>query len=330
MNYIIGQFTVLEQDEIIKNVCNGKLLRPKRPNLNLNVSTTLGCSYLHNEDRYLKCGPFKFELQYADPYRLVLHDFLTTHNINQIEKEIKPRLTHTNMQPLLIDQDASNNTDTDIYDAATIYFGDDHISDNKNKNVSGKMKEEYIFAHDKYELNVSATSDERYHYSKSLATTITNRIKMATYLQGTDHEHIGKYKASLYGLAGMTERHSDSYGVEEGRSLSHLYSHFRSTGDNMVTVMFHITDVAFGGSTYFCSKDHEGSLSSEKGAALIWFNLKPSGFPDENQWHGGCPVAAGMKFVVTRWFKQYHQWRKFPCLLDKDTTVDISVLLKSY
>ena len=67
------------------------------------------------------------------------------------------------------------------------------------------------------------------------------------------------------------------------RQLDPIYGHYRSTGDNLATIMLHIADVAFGGSTYFCSKGYEGSLSPEKGAALIWFNLKASGFADENQ-----------------------------------------------
>ena len=61
----------------------------------------------------------------------------------------------------------------------------------------------------------------------------------------------------------------------------------------------------------------------KEGSALLWMNLKSSGYRDEQQNHGGCPVAAGKKFIITKWFYNYFQYKKFPCETKHDMSLSM-------
>ena len=57
------------------------------------------------------------------------------------------------------------------------------------------------------------------------------------------------FRASVYGLGGITQEHSDAYGVKSGERFSNQYVEIYSTVDIIATMMLHITDVSVGGGT---------------------------------------------------------------------------------
>ena len=60
-----------------------KLKRDVFPGANVSISSPR-CHLIHNGYYLLKLGPFKLEVKRVDPIRIVLHEFLTTSEVNHI------------------------------------------------------------------------------------------------------------------------------------------------------------------------------------------------------------------------------------------------------
>ena len=227
----------------------------------------------------------------------MIHDFLTPFEIAKIKEQVFPRLTYNESQSLTVYSNSDTASFPDSYKAATIFL--------------------------------EKIENDRLPNKKDVMDGISKRIQQASYLIIKKEDRKGEFRASVYGLGGMTEQHSDSYEVESGKEMTDMYKEYFKTGDVIATMMLYISDVPLGGGTYFSSKNYEDVVFPEKGSALLWFNLKSSGFTDWRQGHGGCPVAEGHKFAVTKWFHHYYQWKKFQCAGDKDKLIDMNKIIRS-
>ena len=86
----------------------------------------------------------------------------------------------------------------------------------------------------------------------------------------------------------------------------------------IATLMAWLNDVGAGGGTAYHFPNREMLVKPEKGAAAFWMNLKSDGRLERQSMHGGCPVLMGSKWILNKWMYQFDQWRKYPCLLEKD------------
>ena len=59
------------------------------------------------------------------------------------------------------------------------------------------------------------------------------------------------------------------------------------------------------------------SVQPEAGSALYWFNQDSSGSHDSRNYHMGCPVAIGNKWIANKWIKWSEQMFTYPCYTDK-------------
>lgn len=72
-------------------------------------------------------------------------------------------------------------------------------------------------------------------------------------------------------------------------------------GQRSWTAMVYLNDVEHGGETEFpCLKIR---FPPQAGVLLLWNNATPAGEPNHDTLHAALPVEAGVKYVITKWFR---------------------------
>ena len=67
------------------------------------------------------------------------------------------------------------------------------------------------------------------------------------------------------------------------------------------TAMAYLNNTEAGGETHF---PHLGiSIAPQRGALLLWNNARPDGRCNEDTLHAALPVVAGVKYVITKWYR---------------------------
>src|SRR3546814_7418310 len=66
--------------------------------------------------------------------------------------------------------------------------------------------------------------------------------------------------------------------------------------------MIYLNDVAEGGATWFPTAGIR--VAPKRGLLLAWNNMKPDGTPNEMTLHEGMPVEKGVKYIITKWFRE--------------------------
>jgi prolyl 4-hydroxylase len=73
-------------------------------------------------------------------------------------------------------------------------------------------------------------------------------------------------------------------------------------GNRTWTVMIYLNEVAAGGATRFTTIDK--IVRPERGKLLAWNNRLPDGSVNPNTMHHGMKVRSGVKYIVTKWFRE--------------------------
>jgi prolyl 4-hydroxylase len=66
--------------------------------------------------------------------------------------------------------------------------------------------------------------------------------------------------------------------------------------------MIYLNEPAAGGATRF--KTIGKTIQPETGKLLAWNNRKPDGTPNVNTLHHGMKVRSGVKYVITKWYRE--------------------------
>jgi prolyl 4-hydroxylase len=78
-------------------------------------------------------------------------------------------------------------------------------------------------------------------------------------------------------------------------------------GQRTWTAMVYLNDVAEGGATWFPQAGIK--VSPKRGLLLAWNNMRVDGGPNTLTIHEGMPVVEGVKYIVTKWFRE-ENWIK--------------------
>ena len=77
-------------------------------------------------------------------------------------------------------------------------------------------------------------------------------------------------------------------------------------GQRSWTAMAFLNKVEAGGETHFVEVG--AKIEPKPGVLLVWNNALPDGSPNENTLHAGTPVVAGVKYVLTKWYRT-RKWK---------------------
>ena len=77
-------------------------------------------------------------------------------------------------------------------------------------------------------------------------------------------------------------------------------------GQRSWTAMAFLNKVEAGGETHFVEVG--AKIEPKPGVLLVWNNALPDGSPNENTLHAGTPVVAGVKYVLTKWYRT-RRWK---------------------
>lgn len=76
----------------------------------------------------------------------------------------------------------------------------------------------------------------------------------------------------------------------------------RTGGQRTWTAMVYLNEPDSGGETHF---PHLGiTVAPKRGLLLTWNNMARDGAPNPWTFHEGCPVTAGEKIIITKWFRE--------------------------
>uniref|UniRef100_A0A8D0BV74 Prolyl 4-hydroxylase subunit alpha-1 n=1 Tax=Salvator merianae TaxID=96440 RepID=A0A8D0BV74_SALMN len=144
-------------------------------------------------------------------------------------------------------------------------------------------------------------------YEHPVIARINTRIQDLT---GLDVSTAEELQVANYGVGGQYEPHFDFGRKDEPDAFKEL-----GTGNRIATWLFYMSDVAAGGATVF--PEVGASVWPQKGTAVFWYNLFPSGEGDYSTRHAACPVLVGNKWVSNKWIHERGQEFRRPCTLSE-------------
>lgn len=120
----------------------------------------------------------------------------------------------------------------------------------------------------------------------------------AAAIMGMDEEHGEGLQAMRYGVGAEYVPHFDFFPPDDPGSEPHL----RNGGQRVATLIMYLDDVEAGGETIFPRIDF--SYVPRRGQALYFEYTAADGSLDPLSLHGGAPVLAGEKWILTKWMRE--------------------------
>jgi len=147
----------------------------------------------------------------------------------------------------------------------------------------------------------SANADYRTSHSCNLNrwNTLVRRVSdRICALTGLLQEHGETLQGQRYAVSQEYKAHCDYFPV----TTSYWPAMMKTGGQRSWTAMIYLSPVEAGGETHF--PHCEFMVPPVEGMILMWNNMKPDGAPNPLSLHAARPVERGMKYVVTKWFRE--------------------------
>ena len=119
-----------------------------------------------------------------------------------------------------------------------------------------------------------------------------------TDLMGIDPAHGETIQGQRYAVGQQFKAHHDFFYVEQ----PYWQDMARSGGQRTWTAMMFLNDVEAGGQTFFPHANLR--ITPRAGNLLTWNNMDSSGEPNIYSLHQGLPVEAGVKYIITKWYRE--------------------------
>ncbi|KPF64158.1 oxygenase [alpha proteobacterium AAP81b] len=121
--------------------------------------------------------------------------------------------------------------------------------------------------------------------------------RLAAYA-GLDPRHCEPLQGQRYRVGQEFKLHTDYFEAGADEALSHV----AAVGRRTWTLMVYLNEPAAGGATRF--KRLDKTIAPETGKLVAWNNIAPDGANNYETLHAGLPVRAGVKYIVTAWFRE--------------------------
>ncbi|QDZ07750.1 2OG-Fe(II) oxygenase [Sphingomonas panacisoli] len=115
---------------------------------------------------------------------------------------------------------------------------------------------------------------------------------------GLDPAHGEPIQGQRYAIGQEFKGHTDYF---EPQGID-FHKYCSVAGNRTWTVMIYLNEPEAGGATRF--KTIDKTIQPETGKLLSWNNLRPDGSPNPSTIHQGMKVRAGVKYVITKWFRE--------------------------
>ena len=117
-------------------------------------------------------------------------------------------------------------------------------------------------------------------------------------LLGIDPDHGETMQGQRYAPGQQFRAHHDYFHDTE----SYWTDVAKQGGQRTWTAMIYLNDVPEGGATWFPQAGLK--VSPKRGLLLAWNNMTADGSPNAATLHEGMAVVEGVKYIVTKWFRE--------------------------
>ena len=157
---------------------------------------------------------------------------------------------------------------------------------------------------------LSPSGDPEFRTSESCHLRMTDRVNIVVqdkinHLTGIQPAHGETIQGQRYAPGQQFKAHNDYFHP----NTDYWESMQRSGGQRTWTAMVFLNDVDAGGQTWF--PDANVRVTPRQGNLLLWNNMDEYGQPNPYSLHSGMPVEAGVKYVITKWYRE-RPWTPVP------------------
>lgn len=129
-------------------------------------------------------------------------------------------------------------------------------------------------------------------------TIVMGVEKKISRLTGIDPSHGETIQGQRYAVGQQFKPHHDFFHTDQ----SYWAEQKTRGGQRTWTLMVFLNDVSGGGLTNF--PEARIAIRPRAGAILAWNNLDAEGRPNHHSLHQGMPVAEGVKYIITKWYRE--------------------------
>jgi len=150
-------------------------------------------------------------------------------------------------------------------------------------------------------LSYNGDQEFRTSYSCNVDPTDPTVLRVEgkiTSLMGIDTTHGETIQGQRYEVGQQFKPHYDFFHKGE----AYWEDMMSSGGQRTWTAMVFLNDVEGGGETNFTHA--AAKVTPRRGNLLCWNNMDGIGQPNTYAMHQGCPVTAGTKYIITKWYRE--------------------------
>jgi hypothetical protein len=208
----------------------------------------------------------------------------------------------------------------------------DDVTQVEELQVTRYRQDEYYFKHQDFFVHWGDDEVKKWRkWAKAAGATkpeatsqIINELLRAEDVFSVNHQHFSKGDRGRFNAAHL--EHMVYIGPSLGERARRVWEEatgapYRPPPENrLATVLIYLTEDFEGGHTAFTDTQPNGAGATDErgsracdprneavrviprpGDALLFYNLRDDNLPDARSMHAGCPVTAGVKFVITAW-----------------------------